>query len=529
MHPRTGTGRRPQGQLLHKTQRLARFLLSGGDTVGELDSVLSVLPDDGLHGRRVIYTDVPEITPENVVDVVGKALSVHRLNRNEIQYLWDYYRGKQDIRCRVKEVRPEINNKVTVNRANEIVAFKVSYLLSDGIQYVSLGSDESVSNKVNELNKFMYAEDKAAKDKSVTDWAHICGVGVRMVLPDPVGEEDGSPVCIYPLDPREAFVIYYSGLGQKPVAGVIRQRDEKGQWYSIVYTTQWYFEIKNGKITKQETRTVPYVPVIEYLHNEARMGAFEVVLPLLNAINTLESNRVDDIEQFVQSILVFINCELTEEQGQSLREKLGLMIKSDPTNPADVKRIEGELSQGGAQTLVDDLYDSVLTITGMPNRNGGSSTSDTGAATIMRDGWQSAESRAKDTELLFKRAEREMLRVVLYILRESGTLDLNWSDVDPKFLRHNNTDLQSKVQVLCEMLNNPKIHPKLAFQASGMFSDAEESYRMSMEWYEKQQAEMEQSLRREVDADNGQSVLPGRSSGGTSEQESNQAVRGGAE
>lgn len=492
----------------------------------EYDTVLSVLPEGGLHGRRKIYCDIPKLTPKNIVDVVEKALAVHRINRREIQYLWDYYRGKQDIRCRTKDIRPEINNKVTVNRANEIVNFKVSYLLSDAIQYVSRGSDENISDSINTLNEYMYAEDKAAKDKEVADWAHICGVGVRMVLPDPSGERDGSPVCIYTLDPREAFVIYYSGLGKKPLAGVIRQKDKQGKWMSCVYTADTYYEIADGKLKKTETRTVPYIPVIEYLHNEARMGAFEVVLPILNAINTLESNRVDDIEQFVQSILVFINCELTEEQGQSLREKLGLMIKSDPTNPADVKRIEGQLSQDGAQTLVDDLYDTVLTITGMPNRNGGSSTSDTGAATIMRDGWQAAEARAKDTEILFSRSEREFLRVALYILRESGDLDLKLSDIGLKFTRHNYADLQSKVQVLCEMLNNPKIHPKLAFQASGMFSDAEDAYRISKEYYEQQQAEMERRLADEVNNDGRDSaaVSSGGQGDNAAEPQGNQTV-----
>lgn len=34
----------------------------------------------------------------------------------------------------------------------------------------------------------------------------------------------------------------------------------------------------------------------------------------------------------------------------------------------------------------------------MPNRNGNASTSDTGSAVIMRDGWSDAEARAKDSE-----------------------------------------------------------------------------------------------------------------------------------
>ena len=40
-----------------------------------------------LFGRRQIYTDVEEITPENVVEVLRQALSDHAVNQGEIQYL----------------------------------------------------------------------------------------------------------------------------------------------------------------------------------------------------------------------------------------------------------------------------------------------------------------------------------------------------------------------------------------------------------------------------------------------------------
>ena len=73
----------------------------------------------------------------------------------------------------------------------------------------------------------------------------------------------------------------------------------------------------------------------------------------------------------------------------------------------------------------------------MPNRNGGSSTSDTGAAVIMRDGWSLAEARAKDSELMFKRSEGSFLRLVLRILRDMGDVTLSLSDIDIKFTRRN--------------------------------------------------------------------------------------------
>lgn len=475
---------------------------------------ISCWPDDGLHGRHVAYTNRKTITPENVADVVGKAMVIHMRNAAETEYLYGYYRGRQDIRLKEKQVRPEINNKVMVNRANEIVTFKTAYLLGEPLQYVSNGGDDTVSSKVNRLNEFMRSESKDTKDKEIADWMHICGVGVRMVLPDEEGEEDGSPVCIYTLDPRDAFVIYYSGVGHKPLAGVLRQWDEEGKPYQCVYTREWYFEIAGGEIKKQEARTIPYIPIIEYPNNDARMGAFEVVLPLLNAINTVESNRVDSIQDFVNAFDVFQNCELEEGQYAELAKGgMAIQIKGTQGMEAKVYRIASELNQTNTQTLVDDLYDTALTICGMPNRNGGSSTSDTGTAVIYRDGFAEAESRAKDTEKTFIRSEREFLRIVLYICRNTADLDLQLSDIKPEFTRKNLSNVQSKVQVLCEMLNNSKIHPKLAFQYSGLFSDSEEAYRISKQYAEEQQAALTRSLREEVNANSGTGMVQTGGSG----------------
>lgn len=108
-----------------------------------------------MSGRRIIKTSVTEITDENVVDVLRKALATHDLNRSEIDYLWKYYRGDQPIRNRVKDVRPEICNKITENRANEIVSFKVGYLCGEPIQYVSRNGGEEIVKQINTLNSLV--------------------------------------------------------------------------------------------------------------------------------------------------------------------------------------------------------------------------------------------------------------------------------------------------------------------------------------------------------------------------------------
>lgn len=176
----------------------------------------------GYYGRRKIFTDVDTITKENVVEVLQKALFVHNQNKTEIDYLYRYYKGEQPIIHRTKDVRPEICNIIAENRANEIVSFKVGYLMGEPIQYVSRGDDETLTDRINQLNAYMKAEDKASKDKELADWSHICGTSYRMVLPDENAgvDPDEAPFEIYVLDPRYAFVVYHNSLGEKPVMNV---------------------------------------------------------------------------------------------------------------------------------------------------------------------------------------------------------------------------------------------------------------------------------------------------------------------
>ena len=92
-----------------------------------------------MFGRTVIYTDVASVTAGNVRDVLTKALSDHHKNRSEIEYLFDYYKGKTPILSKKKEVRPSINHKICENRANEIVNFKTGYCFGEPVQYIQRG------------------------------------------------------------------------------------------------------------------------------------------------------------------------------------------------------------------------------------------------------------------------------------------------------------------------------------------------------------------------------------------------------
>lgn len=442
-----------------------------------------------MSGRRVIKTSVNEITNENVVDVLNKALAVHNLNRSEIDYLWKYYRGDQPVRYRTKDVRPEICNKIVENRANEIVSFKVGYLCGEPIQYVSRGGGEQVVEMINKLNSFMFAEGKAAQDREIVEWQMICGTAYRLVLPNSSDGICEPPFKLYTLDPRDTFIVYSNEIGNEPLMAVKCSKDDDGIRHYSVYTEKFYYCIDGDSLVNAKPHALGMIPIFEYPAGNARLGAFEIVLPLLDAINNVESNRLDSVEQFVQAFWKFVGCSMDMDDFEKFKREGAIMVPpNDNGGNIDVDLIVKELNQTQTQTLKDDYYNAILTICGIPNRNGGSSTSDTGAAVVLRDGWSLAETKAKDSEHMFKKSEKQMLKLVLRICRDMDELDIHLTDIDLQFTRRNYENIQSKAQVLISMLQQEMIHPLLAFRCSGMFADPESAYAQSLKHYEEKQA-----------------------------------------
>lgn len=450
-----------------------------------------------LYGRKVIYTDAESITPDNVLAVLQSALPTFYFNVRQTQTLYDYYRGKHRVYKRHKEVRPEICNKIVENRANEIVSFKTGYLMGEPVQYVSHGKTD-VSEALEQFQDYIFAEDKATKDKELADWFYISGTSYRMILPDKNGDEDDSPFEVYTMDPRDTFVVYSNGIGEKCLMGVKRIRRKLLPDLYCVWTDNTYFEISNNKIVKIQYHYIGDVPIIEYPANHARLGAFEIVLDIIDALNDLTSNRLDGIEQFIQALMVFKGVDIHEDDFEQLKKQGALKVPPD----GDVKYLINQLNQTQTQTLVDYLYQTMLDICGMPNRNGGSSTSDTGAAVIMRDGWSSAEARAKDTEMMFKMSEKRFLKIALHICNTYKNMNLKLSQIEIHFTRRNYENIQGKAQVLTTMLGSGKIHPELAFQHCGMFVDPEAAYLKSVEYI----AEQEQKQLKELEDARAQEV-----------------------
>lgn len=458
-----------------------------------------------MTGRVRLTYPAAEVTDENILNVLQAVAPYHVHNAAEIDYLWRYYKGEQPIRNRTKVIRPEINNRIVANHAQEIVDFFSGYFLGEPIAYVRRGSADD-AYEVSALNDYMTSLSKATLDKELATWMYVGGVGYRMCLPD------ADVIEMDTLDPRETFVVYSTDFGRKPLLGAMTKVMPDGKIVIAGYTRTHYFEVDTNisapvdylsalvnvpplgtaSLRRYEPHNMGAIPIIEYNSNMALMGAFEPVLDALDAINTVTSNRVDGIEQFIQSIMVLYNADIDEEAVTKMRSWGLVKLKSTDSMKADLKILSEQLDQTQTQTLVDDMLARVKEIVGMPNNAkglGGGASGNVGSV-IMWQGWETCEARVRDTELLFKRSERQFLRLVLSFLRMKQIVDLSETSIEIKFVRRQYDAAITKVQSLQGMLS-AGIEPEIAIAACGLFNDPVDVAERSKPYMEKWRARQE--------------------------------------
>lgn len=493
-----------------------------------------------LHGRRAIFTNEAVITRENVIRVLNKALQVHNRNRAEEVYLQKYDRGIQPILDRVKVYNDYVCNRVVVNVANQITTFKAAEFAGEPIQYVSRSSKKSVPKKIEKLNSLMISEGKRSKDYDLAYKMFCNGVSYRLILNDPKQNTGNAelfneaPFEIYIPEPQNTFVVRLNDVTNRVVMGVtyVFLDENQNRVRYTVYTDNVTYTIEGTTMTASDvvntvTHNFGMVTLVEYPCNGIYMAPVEVVHDLLNAYNLTMSDRLDGIEQFIQALMVFDGIDISRDEFLELKDLGAIKLPKNTDGSSNSRRLyylNEQLDQAQTQTLVDDMYQTILQIVGMPSQgNANTSDSSNNGAVILKNGWWNAEARALETEAVWREAETETLKIVLKMCADANVLTgLSVSDVEPKFGRRSYEDKLTKVQSFTTMLA-AGAPPIQAYAVSNIMNDPEAGALAYEAYQEQQQSEQEQSLMEEVNRARAEALRSGGSSAGASSEESGTA------
>ena len=457
-------------------------------------------------GRRKITThwklegNAQEMLP-NIKKMLNDTLVIHNLNVKEINALFSIFFNHQKIETeKEKNQRPDINNKDSIADAYKAVRTINSYCFGEPLLYIA--NDMEKQGNVESLNKLLRYRNNHKENINATLNASICGVGYKTCLPTSNGY---APFKISgEVKPQNAYVVYSDDLVSEKIAGVYistsydKDGKEDGTLYTI-WTNDYQFILKDKKDNDKKederfeivTQTVlnkpaiayplvnKMIPLIEIPRNSFRLGDFEMAITLFDIKNKVMNNRLDDIQQIVDYLLVLINCEFEDDKDKKevLKSRLLTLKVVDPNNKPSVDILKNALDQSGIQQFaeyIDTLIQEILGIPSRQERGGGGG--DTGQAVRYRNGFRDLENNAGMIVPQLESAELEFIELCLTYCNDRKKLglgDVTPLDINIKFRRTLNDDVVSTSQAFSTFVK-AGMNPIDALAASKAVADPEE-------------------------------------------------------
>lgn len=449
-------------------------------------------------GRRRIYTEL-DITEGNIKQILNDALTVHNQNVLEMQKLINYYLGKQDILTRNTPYASEVNNKIIIDYAQSIVRDIVGYTFGKDIEYVQ--KKTNLIEDVEELSLILQYEDISLVDIVTATFASICGVGYECTLPsdDFLDDTPEIGIQISHLDPRNTFVVHSYDFKNPVVLACTYYKTNTKTVYTL-YDKEYRTKIVNDKIVEHKPHGLSGIPITEFENNHFLLGDFETAITILDALNKVASDSVNDIENFVKSLLVLINATLgdneeeREETRNSIKKNRILEIKSPTGLVADAKYITEQLNPQTTSELREYLEECLWKVIGIPDRKTrGGGGGDTGDAVKLRDGWADIEVVARNKEKYFKKGKKQQLGIAISLLKVLKKVSdkLTVKDIDIKFSRNKSDNLSTKSQAYSVLTSTQTLDPIDALEIVDMTTNVNEVIKRGEKYWNDKQANVD--------------------------------------
>lgn len=314
------------------------------------------------------------------MSMLCSVLKEHLANVPRLERLRRYYSGESAIMSRTRASGLP-NNRISHPYARYIVSVATGYLAGQPVSY-------SVDGDGDALRPISEAYDRCeihSVDAENARHASIYGRAIEYIhaeaVTDAYGNERGVQPCAVALPTEQAFVVYDDDYHISPLFGVYYapntnangKQDGYRIWVSGDEIVREY--LAKDLITEQmeivnETRHYfGGVPMVEYWNDEDERGDFEWVIPLIDAYDKLESDRVNDKEQFVDKLLLLTGCTIEQDElgrppWQQLREDKALCL---PDLQAKAEYLQGALTESDVEVLRSALIADIHKMSMIPD------------------------------------------------------------------------------------------------------------------------------------------------------------------
>ena len=418
-----------------------------------------------MDGHLPIFTIPALPDPEKLPAAAAKYIQRHG---NEIEYLTKldaYYRGKQDILYRVKDADLS-NNKLVCNHAKYIADFTSAFLIGEPVTYTS-------KNDITALTDALAAADASTQDIDLAHDGAIFGRSYELIYLN-----EDAELKLAKISPLNGFVVYDDTVEQKPMFGVhyYPTYDEngvltgyKGSICTDTYMQDILLSPSHGLLSNGEPVDHYFgkVPLNEIYNNAERMGDFEVVMTLMDAYNTLQSDRVNDKEQFVKALLVIkgqVLGDTDEESAETYNaiRKQGVMTLDQGSDASFLTR---QLDEGSVEILSKSISHDIHKFSCVPDMSDENFAGNV-SGVAMKLKLLGLEQITKFKERYFSEGLKYRLECIANVLKVQGGAAVSVKDIAMQFthsLPANEVELAQLISMLAGTVSQETLISRLPF------------------------------------------------------------------
>lgn len=303
-------------------------------------------------------------------ELVVKLIREHEKQLPRFKKLKKYYLGEHDILSKQRS-KNKPNYKPVCNHAKDIADTSTGYFMGNTISYSN--SEDT------DIDELLIAFDNAEVDESDHDNAldmAIYGVAYEYVY----ARENENILDIKSLEVENTFIVYDDSIEQQPLFGVyyFKRKENKADtetYQAVIMTKQFVYSIvldgkEKGVISEKPTpHNMGDIPIIEYKNNKYSIGDFEQQIGLIDSYNSLTANRINDKEQFIDSILVLYGARLGDDEEESIKAMESLaehkLLELHPEARAEY--LSKTLNENEVETLRNAVKQDIYTFSHIPN------------------------------------------------------------------------------------------------------------------------------------------------------------------
>lgn len=375
--------------------------------------------------RFVRNKDIPVfITNKNelsTADIVALMREIEIFD-NKYETNRDYYYGNHRILNRVFDDQSKPNNKVVVNIPKYITQVRTGYFSSAPMTIDSI-NEEFLADVRNVLD---YNDFKAIFSQLDTYCSIYGHAFIAMYL------DDNGQIRIRPQKPTEWIMVYDNSLERRAKFAIRYyawyDEIENQQMYDIeLWTDKQIITYEGSPVALEEVERRDHyfgqLPIIEFMENESRHGAYEDVINLIDTYELMLSDTANTVSYFSDCYLILEGMDQTDpEDIENMKNNRVLLIPEG----TEARFLQKNINETYNENLIKRLQEQIFVVACTPLLSDSSFSSNSSGVAIQFKLY-SMEKSIQNKENIFNAGFNRMFNMIKTILNIKGA---NYTEED---------------------------------------------------------------------------------------------------